>query len=127
MDFNYGVGEMMFNKKKKESLEENFLLYKPLRKIQNWEANDEKVKLIFEHNKPIERFIRRFTKKSEFRDIELDEMGSLVWKLCDGHKTVYDIALDMVKKFDDSEQNAIDRLIIFLKYLSRKEWITFEK
>lgn len=127
MDFNYFVGEMMFNKKNKEKSEENFLLYRPLRKIQHWEANDEKVKLIFEHNKPIERLIRRITKKSKFSDIELDEMGSAVWQLSDGNKTVYDIALTLVKKFNDTEQNSIDRLIIFLRYLSGKGWITFEK
>jgi len=124
---NYFVGEMMHNKKNKERSEENFLLYKPLRKIEHWEVKEEKVKLIFEHNKPIERFIRRFIKKSKFSDIELDEMGSMVWQLCDGNKTVYDIALNMVKKFNDTERNAIDRLIIFLRYLSRKGWITFEK
>ena len=117
----------MFNKKNKERSEENFLLFRPLRKIEHWEVNDEKVKLIFEHNKPIEKFTRRLIKKSKFSDIELDEMGSMVWKLCDGNKTVYDIALAMVKKFNDTEQNAIHRLIIFLKYFSRKGWITFEK
>ena len=117
----------MFNKKNKERPEENFLLYRPLRKIEHWEVNDEKVKLIFEHNKLIERSMRSLKKKSKFSDIELDEMGSMVWQLCDGNKNVYDIALAMVKKFNDTEQNAIDRLIIFLRYLSRKGWITFEK
>jgi len=33
----------------------------------------------------------------------------------------------MVERFNDTEQNSIDRLIMFLRYLSRKGWITFEK
>jgi len=117
----------MFNNKNKERAQENFLLYRPLRKIEQWEVNDEKVKLFFNHNKPVERFMRWLIKKSKVSDIELDEMGSMVWQLCDGTKTVYDIALVLVERFNDTEQNAIDRLIMFLRYLSRKGWITFEK
>ena len=48
----------MFNKKNKERSEENFLLYRPLRKLEQWEVSGDKVKLIFEHNKPVERFMR---------------------------------------------------------------------
>lgn len=110
----------MFNKKNKEK-------YKPLRKIEQWEVNGEKVKLFFNHNNLVEKFMRWLIKKPKVSDIELDEMGSMVWQLCDGTKTVYDIALAMVKRFNDSEQNSIDRLIMFLRYLSRKGWITFEK
>lgn len=117
----------MFNKKNKDRSQENFLLYRPLRKLEQWEVSGDKVKLIFEHNKPVERFMRWLIKKSKFSDLELDEMGSMVWQLCDGTKTVYDIALAMVEKFNDTEQNAIDKLIMFLRYLSRMGWITFEK
>jgi len=117
----------MFNKKNKEKPQENFLLYRPLRKIEQWEVNDEKVKLFFHHNKPIEKFMRWLIKKSKVSDIELDEMGSMVWQLCDGNKTVYDIAKAMMERFNDTEQNSIDRLIMFLRYLSRRGWITFEK
>lgn len=127
MALNFFVGEMMFNNKNKEKSQENFLLYKPLRKIEQWEVNDEKVKLFFYHNKPIERFMRWLIKKSKVSDIELDEMGSMVWQHCDGTQTVYDIAVAMMKKFNDTEQNSIDRLIMFLRYLSRKGWIVFEK
>jgi hypothetical protein len=117
----------MFNKKNKEKPQENFLLYRPLRKIEQWEVNDEKVKLFFHHNKPVERFMRWLIKKSKVSDIELDEMGSMVWQLCDGNKTVYDIAKAMMERFNDNEQNSIDRLIMFLRYLSRRGWISFEK
>jgi len=117
----------MFNKKNKEKSEENFLLYRPLRKIDQWEVNDEKVKLFFQHNKPIEKVMRWLIKKSKVSDIELDDRGSMVWQLCDGTKTVYDIALAMMDRFNDKEQNSIDRLIMFLRHLSRKGWIAFEK
>ncbi|MGV8983266.1 PqqD family protein [Clostridium sp.] len=117
----------MFKKKNKETSQENFLLYRPLRKIEKWELNDEKVKLFFQHDKPVEKFMRWLKKKPKVSDIELDEMGSFVWQLSDGTKTVYDIALAMVEKFHDTEQNSIDRLIMFVRYLSRIGWITFEK
>ena len=117
----------MFNKKNKDRPQVNFLLYRPLRKIEHWEVSGDKVKLIFEHNKPVEKFMRWLIKKSKVSDLELDEMGSMVWQLCDGTKTVYDIAKAMVERFNDTEQNAIDRLIMFLRYLSRRGWISFEK
>ena len=127
MALNCFVGESMFNKKNKEKPQENFMLYRPLRKIEQWEVSDEKVKLFFYHNKPVEKFMRWLIKKSNVSDLELDEMGSMVWQLCDGTKTVYDIALAMMERFNDTEQNSIDRLIMFLRYLSRRGWITFEK
>ena len=117
----------MFNNKSKEKSQENFLLYRPLRKIELWEVNDGKVKLFFHHNKPVEKFMRWLIKKSKISDIELDDRGSMVWQLCDGTKTLYEIAVAMAKRFNDTEQNAIDRLIMFVRYLSRKGWITFEK
>jgi ArsR family metal-binding transcriptional regulator len=127
MALNCFVGESMFSIKKKEKPQENFLLYKPLRKIEHWEINNDKVKLIFHHDKPIEKFLRWLIKKSSVSDIELDERGSLVWQHCDGTKTVYDIAQVMMEKFNDTEENAIERLIMFTRYLSRRGWITFEK
>jgi hypothetical protein len=115
----------MFKNKKKEKAKENFLLYRPLRKIENWEVNDEKVKLFFHHNKPAEKFMRWLIKKSNINDIELDARGSMVWQLCDSTKTVYDIVLLMMEKFNETEQNSTERLIMFLRYLSRRGWITF--
>ncbi len=117
----------MFNKKGKEKSEENFLLYRPLRDIEKWEVNDEKVKLFFINDKPVEKFIRGIIKKSTVTDMELDEMGSMVWQLSDGTKTVYDIALIMKEKFNDTEQNSIDRVIMFVKYLHGKKWIAYGK
>ncbi|MGH4119367.1 PqqD family protein [Clostridium sp.] len=116
----------MFKNKKKEKAQENFLLYRPLRKIEHWEVNDEKVKLFFHHNKHIEKLMRWLIKKSNINDIELDPRSSMVWQLCDGNNTVYDIAQTMMGKFHDTEQESIDKLIMFVRYLSRSGWITFE-
>jgi len=116
----------MFNKKNKEKPQENFLLYRPLRKVEHWEINDQKVKLFFHHDKIVERFTRWLIKKSNISDLQLDERGSTVWELCDGTKTVYDIVLVMMEKFNETEQESIDKIITFLRYLSRRGWITFD-
>jgi len=116
----------MLNNKDKKKSKENFLLYKPKRKIEHWEVNNEKVKLFFHHDKPVEKLMRWLIKKSRVSDIELDDRGSMVWQLCDGTKTVYDIALAMMKRFNESEQISIEKLIMFLRYLSRSGWITFQ-
>lgn len=116
----------MFSNKNKKKSKEKFLAYKPLRKIEHWELNENKVKLFFKHNKPIDKLQRWIMKKSNVNDIELDERGSMVWQLCDGTKTVYDIALAMTKTFNETEQISIEKLIVFLRYLSRSGWITFK-
>lgn len=116
----------MSNKKNKEKPQENFLLYRPLRKIEHWEVNDDKVKLFFKHDKLVEKFMRWLIKKSNVNDIQLDEKGSTVWQLCDGTKTVYDIVKVMMEKFGETEQASIDTIITFLRYLSRKGWISFD-
>ena len=117
----------MFNKKNKMKPDENFLLYKPLRNIEKWEVTDGKVKLIFTNNKPIEKFIRGIIKKSTVTDMEFDEMGSTVWQLSDGTKNIYDISIAMMQKFNDTEQSSMDRVVMFVRYLAAKGWITLEK
>ena len=111
---------MLYKKKEK------FLIYKPLREIEHWEVNDDKVKLFFSHDKMVVRFIRWIIKKTNVSDLQLDQRGSTVWQLCDGTNTVYDIAKVMMEKFSETEQVSIDTISTFLRYMSGRGWITFD-
>lgn len=113
--------------KKNNKKEDNFLLYIPKKKHDSFEVANGKVKLIFHHDKPVEKFVRWLVKKPYISDIELDDMGSKVWTLIDGTKSVYDIGQGLINHFGKSCEPVYDRLIMYLRYLNKKGWISFVK
>jgi hypothetical protein len=57
--------------------------------------------------------------------IKLDQVGTFVWKQCNGEMTVKEIAEKMSEHFGSTVEPAIDRLELFLKYLERYEFISY--
>lgn len=123
-----------------EKLEDNFLLYIPVKKHKDWEKKDGNVYLIFYHKKLVERFMRWLVKKPAVSDIKLDYIGTKVWESMNGKNTVYDIGqilLSIPQLKDEyknlSEDNSSEychpiynRLIMYLRYLNKKGWISFK-
>jgi len=54
----------------------------------------------------------------------LDKLGSLIWKQCEGTKTVKEI-LDVVTKEFPDEKNIDQRLFLFLQQLKALSYITY--
>ena len=115
------------NKKKENFKQDNFLLYVPKKKHETWEIRENKVYLIFYHNKAIERFVRWLVRKPNVSDMVLDELGSKVWLLIDGKTTVYDIGKKFEDKFGSKCQPVYERLIMYIRYLNRRGWISFDR
>ena len=113
--------------KKKTKKEDNFLLYIPKKKHETFEVNKGIVKLVFYHDKFAEKALRWLVKKPYISDMELDQLGSRVWLLIDGKKSVYDIGQDILNEFGSSCEPVYDRLIMYLRYLNKKGWISFER
>lgn len=107
--------------------QDNFLLYIPRRKHIQWEEKKGKVKLIFHHDKAIEKFVRWLVKKPDTSDIELDKLGSRVWMLIDGVNSIYDIGQIVLEEFGESCEPVYDRLIMYIRYLNRRGWIAFDR
>jgi hypothetical protein len=112
---------------KENHKEDNFLLYIPKIKHEVWEVRDDKVYLVFHHDRIIEKFIRWLVKKPNISDMQLDEIGSEVWKCIDGQKSVYEIGQELVNNFGEKIDPVYDRLIMYLRFLNRKGWISFER
>lgn len=106
---------------------DNFLLYVPMRKHDNWERRNGRVVLIFYHDKPIEKFFRWLVGKSNITDMELDDMGSIVWENIDNKNNIYEIGQFLVKNYGEGCEPVYERLIMYLRYLNRKGWISFSK
>ncbi len=69
---------------------------------------------------------RIFKLPSEHR-IELDELGSAVWALCDGHHTVDAIVQHLTRRYKLERREAEFSLFAFLNTLSRRGFIAYSK
>jgi len=116
---------MLRSNKKKNS--DNFLLYVPVIKHTEWIEKENKVFLLFHYNRPIERLAAWLVRKPRTTDMKLDKLGSRVWKLIDGKKTVYDISQCLLNNYGDEYEPVYDRLTMYLRYINKKGWIRFEK
>jgi len=58
--------------------------------------------------------------------LDLDEIGSEVWRLCDGQNTVYDIATKLSNKFGAKVEPLYPRLVTYLKILRQNGLIYFK-
>lgn len=106
---------------------DNFLLYIPIIKHDLYEVRKGNVYLIFIHDKPLEKVLRWLVKKPYKSEVQLDIIGSEVWLLIDGKSNIHDIGRMLFKKFGDDCYPIYDRLILYLKYLNKKGWISFKK
>jgi len=110
----------------KNNNEDNFLLYIPIKNHKNWLHKDNVVYLVFKHDRLIERLAAWLTRKPTIRDIRLDGLGTRVWQLIDGNHTVYRIGQILLKEYGQDCEPVYDRLIAYLRYLSRRGWIKFK-
>ncbi len=67
---------------------------------------------------PFAWWLQPHLKRPHFR-VKLDEIGSFVWRRCDGETTVAQIAEAMEEALGDSAEKAVDRLNLFLGELHR--------
>ena len=74
------------------------------------------------------RFMRRWIEprlKRPFLKVELDEIGSSVWMLCDGNRNVKDIAELMRRRFGERIEPCYERLGLFFQQLEANRFITY--
>jgi len=75
-------------------------------------------------NRHLERlFVPRF--RSKYIRIKLDEIGSEVWLLCDGRRSVGEIASLMREKFNERIEPCTNRLAVFFGQLERARFIDY--
>ncbi|HDO19106.1 MAG TPA: PqqD family protein [Thermoplasmatales archaeon] len=114
----------MERKRRKYSREE-FLKLKPLRKDFEWQEDEGKIKIIVPKFKTKigKKFCELLGREPTFT-ANLDERGSLIWKLCDGRHTVEEILENLKKNFPD-EENIEQRLFYYLYMLKRLDYIIY--
>lgn len=85
-----------------------------------WSENEEKLVTIYVENKGFFcRVTQRLLHKPKITQIHLDDMGSYIFSLMDGNKSIYEIALNVRKRFGKKAEPLYDRLITYMHTLER--------
>jgi hypothetical protein len=64
--------------------------------------------------------------KNPHYKINLDEVGSFIWSLCDGKNTVKEIGEKLRENFGSRVDPLYERLSLFLQNLEKNRFITFK-
>ncbi|HSG27954.1 MAG TPA: PqqD family protein [Candidatus Krumholzibacterium sp.] len=113
-------------KKKYDKHEVNLIKLVPERII-GFEIHDDSSVTILKPRftgKLAKRFIEPRARVKTFK-VDLDEIGSAVWALCDGKRNVGEIGREMKEKFGDAIEPCFDRLAIFFAHLEASEFIRY--
>jgi hypothetical protein len=108
-------------------VESRFLEWRFLRRLQ-WKEDETGRVLVFRPRfgeVKLGQWFRDTLKLSDYR-IRLDEIGTLVWKACDGETTAAQIVERMRREFGDAVEPAEERLHNFILKMKRARLIEIE-
>ncbi len=112
--------------KKKEVIEKNYLEKIPKREILKFSVDDQIVTLEIENKGIFNRIAQKFFKKPKTTYIHLDKLGSFVWEMIDGEKSILDISEDVKSRFGDEANPLYERLAKYFEILKSYNFITFQ-
>jgi hypothetical protein len=114
-------------KQKVETSTINLLELIPDRNIQSEKTGEGLTILLkqkFHHPWFIKHILPRL--KNPHYKIKLDDVGSFIWELCDGEKSIKEISARLKEKFGDKVEPLYDRLGIFFQNLEKNNFIKFK-
>ena len=111
----------MFNKEKKTEV--NLLELVPKRMLE-WEDTDEGLitLLVPKFRGKFGNFITSKLNSPNYK-VQLDRVGSFVWKECNGEKNVLEISKKMKDEFGDEVEPLYERISFFIKTLTTSKAI----
>ncbi len=107
---------------------ENYLDGKPLRNEKLlWSVEDGKVTLEIENKGVWNKLAQTLLKKPKTSYVHLDEIGSFVWPLLDGKKTILEIGKAVEEHFGDEAKPLYERLAKYFQILESYRFIYLNK
>ena len=105
--------------KSKNKGSENYLDYVFKRSDKyRWEKDDKGACTIFIENRGVfNRIAQKLLKKPKVSQLHLEEMGSFIWPLIDGEKSVYDIGQLVKEAFGEKAEPLYPRLAKYIQML----------
>lgn len=106
--------------------QENYLEYIPAISPQNtWSQEDGKVTVHMVHRGFYAAIAQKFFHRPRVSHIDLDRMGSFVFPLIDGKRTVGDIALLVKAEFGQEAEPLYERLSKYMQILRNNGFIYY--
>lgn len=102
----------------------NFVLYVPEIRQRFTVTGAGRVLLAFEIH-PVKRLMARLAHREPVSDLELDELSSSAWLSMDGTRNILDIARIQAEKTGDELDQAVARIVKFMRYIAKRGWIRF--
>lgn len=104
---------------------DNYLELKPLRNEKiKWSKDGEQVTLEIENKGVWNSLFQKLLKKPRISYIHLDEIGSFVWPLSDGEKTITEIGKAVEIRFGDKAEPLYERLAEYFRILESYNFIS---
>lgn len=107
---------------------DNYLKLKPKRNEKfSWSVDNEQVTLEIENKGVWNTIFQKILKKPRISFVHLDEMGSFVWPLLDGEKTILEIGKAVENRFGDKANPLYERLVKYFEILESYHFIYYNK
>ena len=107
--------------------QENYLEKIPQKGDFKWTKDDEGIVTLEIENKGIfNRICQKLFKKPKISYVHLDKMGSFVWPIIDGEKSILDISEDVKKEFGDEANPLYERLSKYFQILASYGFVKFK-
>ena len=99
---------------------ENYLDKIPCRpETIGWKTDENSIVTLEIENKGVFNLVaQKLLKKPKITYIHLDELGSFVWSILDGQKSIAELAEDIKAKFGDASEPLYERLIKYFQILN---------
>ena len=114
-------------RKNKNIISENYLEKIPVHpEILQWTKDEQGIVTLDVENKGIaNRIAQKLLKKPKISHIHLDEMGSFVWPLIDGKRTIIQIGDYVKEHFGEKAEPLYERLAQYFKILEDNGFINW--
>lgn len=113
---------------KKNKNNENYLERKPMRNEGlGWSAEGDTITLEIENKGVFNRIAQKLFKKPKITYVHLDEMGSFIWPIIDGSKTIMDLGKDVEERFGDEAKPIYERLAKYMMILDSYHFIVWNE
>lgn len=107
---------------------DNYLELKPKRNEKiSWSSDNEQVTLEIENKGVWNTLFQKILKKPRISFVHLDKIGSFVWPILDGEKTVLEIGEAVENRFGDEAKPLYERLIKYFGILESYDFIYLNK
>lgn len=108
--------------------EENYLEKVPVKGNFEWNKDDDGIVTLQIENKGIFNKIAQILfKKPRISYVHLDKMGSFIWPIIDGEKSILEISEAVDNEFGEEAKPLYERLAKYFQILASYGFVTFKK